>query len=101
MACSDYNTYWEFMANWQFFDAVYCLYGEQVGFFLFPLLAYGALATALYIFAGSLIMPLVLTIILGGVVVAQLPPGPVRLVGIVVLFAVALGGYLLVQRLET
>jgi len=58
MACGDYGTYWEYIANWQFYDAIYCMYGNEVGFLLFPLLVYGALATGLYIFAGSLIMPL-------------------------------------------
>lgn len=100
MACTDYDTYWEFMINWQFYDAIYCLYGDHVGYLLFPFLVYGALATSLYIYAGSLIMPLVLTIILGGVVVVQLPPGPIRFIAVIVLFGVALAGYLLVQRIE-
>ena len=100
MACSDYDTYLEFMQNEQFFEAVYCVFGDSVGVLLFPLLVWGAMGSALYIFSGSLIMPLVLTIILGGVVVVQLPAGPIQFVAAVVLFGIALGGYALVRRLE-
>ena len=100
MACSDYDTYLEFMQNEQFFEAVYCVFGDSVGVLLFPLLVWGAMGSALYIFSGSLIMPLVLTIILGGVLVVQLPAGPVQFVAAVVLFGIALGGYALVRRLD-
>jgi len=100
MACSDYDTYLEFMQNEQFFEAVYCVFGDSVGVLLFPLLVWGAMGLALYIFSGSLIMPLVLTIILGGVLVVQLPAGPVQFVAAVVLFGIALGGYALVRRLD-
>ena len=100
MACSDYDTYLEFMQNEQFFEAVYCVFGDSVGVLLFPLLVWGAMGSALYIFSGSLIMPLVLTIILGGVLVIQLPAGPVQFVAAVVLFGIALGGYALVRRLD-
>ena len=68
MACSDYGAYFQFLKNEQFFDAVYCVFADSVGVLLFPLLVWGSMGTALYIFSGSLIMPLVLTIILGGVV---------------------------------
>jgi hypothetical protein len=100
MACSDYDTYLEFMQNEQFFEAVYCVFGDSVGVLLFPLLVWGAMGSAMYIFSGSLIMPLVLTIILGGVLVVQLPAGPVQFVAAVVLFGIALGGYALVRRLD-
>jgi hypothetical protein len=100
MACGDYDTYVAFIRNEQFFDAVYCVFGDSVGVLLFPLVVWGALGSALYIYSGSLIMPLVLTIILGGVVVVQLPAGPVQFVAAVVLFGIALAGYALVRRLE-
>jgi hypothetical protein len=100
MACSDYETYLEFFQNEQFFDAVYCVYGDSVGVLLFPLLVWGAMGTALYIFSGSLVMPLVLSIILGGVLVVQLPAGPIQFTAAIVLFGIALGGYALVRRLE-
>jgi len=100
MACTDYPTYWQFLANFQFYDAFYCFFGEQVGFFLAPLIIFGALGVSYYIFSGF-IMVLVLMIILGGVVIVQLPPGPIRLIGIAVLFGVGMAGYLLVQRLDT
>lgn len=100
MACSDYDTYIAFFQNEQFFEAVYCVFGDSVGVLLFPLLVWGAMGTALYIFSGSLIMPLVLTIILGGVLVVQLPAGPIQFVAAVVLFGIALGGYALVRRLD-
>jgi hypothetical protein len=100
MACSDYDAYFQFLKNEQFFDAVYCVFADSVGVLLFPLLVWGSMGTALYIFSGSLIMPLVLTIILGGVVVVQLPAGPIQFVAAVVLFGIALGGYALVRRLD-
>lgn len=100
MPCSDYNTYWEFLYNFQFYDAVYCLFTGEVGLYLAPLIIFGSLGVAFYMYADSLIMPLVLSMILGGVIVVQLPPGPVRLIGVTVLFGVGFGGYLIVRRLE-
>lgn len=100
MACTDYSAWHEFLANWQFFDTVWCPYVDAVGPTLAPLLVIGPIGVALYLFSGSFLLPLVLIIILGGVFVGQLPAGPTQLIGIAVLLGVTLAGYAITQRLD-
>lgn len=100
MACSDYSKLTEFWVNGQFFDAIFCPFGDALGGVVFALIFFGAIGLALYIFSGSLVMPLVLTLILGAVVVSQLPSLAAQLVGAVVLVGIAIAGYMTVMRLN-
>jgi hypothetical protein len=76
-----------------FFDAIVCPYADVMGVAVFAMAVYGALGIALYIYSGNAVLPLVLTLILGGVVVTQLPGPAVQLVGVVALLLIAAGGY--------
>jgi hypothetical protein len=98
MACGDYGAYQEFWINGQFFDAVFCPFGDVLGGVGFALFVFGAIGLSLYIYSGSVVMPLVLTLILGSVVVTQLPSIAAQLVGAVVLLGIAIAGYLIVIR---
>lgn len=100
MACTDYTAYWEFWRHGQFFDAVSCPFVEALGGPLFAMLVFGPALLGMYIYSGSIILPLVLTLILGSVVVVQLPSVALQLFGIVILLSIAGAGYLLVQRSE-
>jgi len=86
----------ELFADGKFFDAVVCPHTEVMGLLVFALLVYGAVGTSLYIYSGSAVLPLVLTIILGGVVITQLPGIAVQFAGAVALLLLAAGGYYLV-----
>lgn len=90
MACGDFNTGREFLANGQFFDAVYCHFSGQMGELLFGLMVFGTLAFAMYIYSDTVIVPFVVTLILAGVVLALLP-AVVSQVAIVAIILVGVG----------
>lgn len=77
----------------KFFDAVVCPYSESIGLIVFALAVYGAVGLSLYIYSGNAVLPLVLTLILGSVVVTQLPGPAVQIVGVFVLLLLGAGGY--------
>lgn len=96
-SCGQYDAFWEYLVNGQFFDAVYCPYGATMGV-VFPLIVFASLGMSMYIYSGSIALPLALTLILGSVVVTQLPGLAAQLVGIVVLLGLAAAGYVLIIR---
>lgn len=98
MACSDFSTYKEFIDAGQFWDAIVCPYADQMGMVVFALVVYAAIAFALYYYSETVMMPLVLTIILGSVVIVKLPGIAVQLAAVVLLLILALAGYLLVIK---
>lgn len=81
----------------QFWDAVVCTFSEPMGgVVIFGLFVWGGVGAALYLFSGSAIIPLSLTLILGSVVVTQLPGPAVQLVGVLGLLVIAGALYYLV-----
>lgn len=100
MACGDFPEYYQYLLNGQFFDAVYCPYGNVMGGVTLALLFFAPIGLALYIFSGSIILPFVLFIILGSVIVIQLPGMVASLVGAVALLVIAIGGTLVILRLN-
>lgn len=80
----------------KFFDAMVCPHSEIMGLVVFAMLLYGSIGVALYLFTGNAVLPLVLTLILGSVVVANLPGPAAQFVGVVALLLIAAGGYFLV-----
>lgn len=101
MACSDYSTYKEMLVNGAFFDGIWCPFGDVMGGIVFALLFFAPLGISLYIFSGSIILPFVLFLILGAVVVVQLPGLAATLVGGVILLATALGGTLMIMKINS
>lgn len=100
MACGDFATYKEFWYAGQFFDAVYCPFGDQLGGLLFGLLVFGAIGLSLYIASGSATVPLVLGVILATVIFVEVPAGAVQIAAIAIVLMLGIAGYLIVQRLE-
>jgi hypothetical protein len=90
------GTIGDMMVSGEFFQSILCTFSQDVGLIVFAGMVYGALGISLYISTGSAILPLVLTVILGGVVVPFLPGPFVQFVGVVVLLLIAGGGYYLV-----
>lgn len=84
------------LADGKFFDAMVCPHSELMGLVVFGLLVYGAIGGALYLYSGNAMLPISLTIILGSVVVTQLPGPAVQVVGVFLLLLIAAGGYFLV-----
>lgn len=100
MACSDYTDYGDALADGAFFDAIYCTFGDQLGGVMFALMVFGALILALYIHSGSIELPLVVTVILGAVVVTQLPGVAVQVVAVTLVVGMAVFGMYLILRLN-
>lgn len=87
----------ELLMDGKIFDAVVCPHSEALGgMVVFALVVYGSIMTGLYVFSGTAVLPLSLTIILGGVIVSQLPGPAVQFAGVVLLLILAAGGYFLV-----
>lgn len=104
MACTDYDTLREFWTNGQFFDGVFCAFGGALAPMpgsAFVLLFSAFLGVGMYVYAGAIILPLVLAILLGGVIVAQLPGVALKLVGMIVLLSIAAAGMILSRRIDT
>lgn len=83
----------ELLINGKFFDAVVCPFSETMGLAVFALMVYGAIGVALYVYSGNAVLPLTLTVILGSVVITQLPGPAVQLVALLALLLIAAGGY--------
>lgn len=100
MACTDYTSYGDFLIEGQFLDAIICPYQEQMGFLVFAMMVYLAIAASLYIYTGGITIPLVVSILVGAVVVVNLPSVAVQFAVIVAVLIISVGVYLLVRRAE-
>jgi len=100
MACSDYASWSEFIAQGQFFDALICPFVDSMGVALAGLMVFGTIGLALYIYSGGIELPLVVGIIAGAGVVTQVPAIASQIVGIVLVLGIALAGYVLIMRLN-
>jgi hypothetical protein len=98
MACGDYATYLEYWLAGQFQDAVICPYQETMTMPVFALFVFGGIGISLYIYADGVSLPLALLVILGGLVVPQLPGPAVQLIAVAALLAIMIAGYLLQSR---
>lgn len=98
MACGDYSNYYEFLVEGQIFDAIYCPFGDVMGGALFALIFFGGIIMATYIYSDGVVLPLTMTVILGAVIVTQLPSVAVQLVVAALLLTLAGSAYLLIQR---
>jgi len=76
MACSDYASWSEFIAQGQFFDALICPFVDSMGVALAGLMVFGTIGLALYIYSGGIELPLVVGIIAGAGGVSKTTASP-------------------------
>lgn len=99
MACSDWNDVWlNALKNESFRDAILCPYQTSAGGLFLGMIVYGAITTGLYLRTRSVLLPTVLTTIIGGALFAYLPGPVVGLFTTVLLFAVGLGPVIFIRR---
>lgn len=98
MACSDYSNYYEFLAEGQIFDAIYCPFGDIMGGALFALIFFGGIVGATYIYSDGVVLPLTMVVIFGAVIITQLPSVAVQIVVAALILTLAGSGYVLIQR---
>lgn len=100
MACTDYDLWREALEQEAFRDAILCPYQTSLTGVFFAMVAYGTITTALYIRTRSVLLPTVLTIVVGGTVMTEIAAPAVALFTVVLLFIVSLGPIILIRRLE-
>jgi len=70
--CGKYNTFFEALMDWNFIEAFTCAYAGSVGLFVVGTLFYVPMALAMYITTGSMMIPFVLLLMVGGAIVPQM-----------------------------
>lgn len=98
MACGDYPNYYEFLAEGQIFDAIYCPFGDVMGGALFAFIFFGGIVMATYVYSDGIVLPLTMVVLLGAVIITQLPGVVVQIVVAALLLTIAGSAYLLIQR---
>lgn len=99
MACSDWATGIEALRNFAFHDAVACKYTETAGTLFTGMMTFGVVNLALYIRTGGITMPVVLTLLVGGIVLPFLPGGAATIAALTLLFAIGVGPVLFLRRI--
>lgn len=100
MACSDWSDYGEALKEGAFWDAILCRLAEPASVEIVSLFILSAVMLATYIVSGSIIIPLVLTIILSSLAYAFVPGIGVTVLAVVLILATPSLSYLIVMRLD-
>lgn len=98
MACGDYEYFVDAIKQEAFRDALLCPYQESMTGVVFAMIAYGTITTSLYIRTRSVLLPTVLTVVIGGITVTQIAAPAVALFTVVLLFIVGLAPVALIRR---
>ena len=101
MACADIaGDYGQALIDGSLFEAIYCVFSDQLGAALAVLLIMGGLALSRFSTDGSPV-PLVVTLmIVGAMFVSQLPAGITQFIAILLLFVIPGGIWLIIQRVN-
>lgn len=70
--CTPDKGFQERLADFQFVEAASCQYADQMGFLTFGMIVYGGILSSIYLTSGSIVIPAVLLLVVGGAVIAQL-----------------------------
>lgn len=92
------NNYADRLIEGDYFGVMTDVYTDLVGEPVAALIFFGATGLAFYMYQERAIVPVVMVILIGGISLSALPPGPSRVVIILVLLTVASVVYLLYQR---
>lgn len=71
--CSAGKDFGAYMAEFEFIKAPVCAYANSLGLLVFGMFVYGGILSSIYIRTGSLIIPMILLLLTGGVVLTQVP----------------------------
>lgn len=85
--CSAGKTGTEYMLDWQFIEAVSCAYIGSANMAVVALLVFAPIAFSIYMRTGSVMIPVGLVFMTGGVIMAVVPGIAIQWVGAVVLLA--------------
>jgi hypothetical protein len=83
----------------QIMDAMFSVYQGELGGVVWGLLVWGGMSMSLYARQDSVIIPLALTLLLGGIVITTVPSPAVALFVVVLLFVGGIAPILILKRL--
>lgn len=100
VTCSDYPTLWEFFTQGHFIRGWDCAMtgGDAATQLMFASVIFGGVGLGLFITTGSVVMPAVLAILLGGAILTLLPATLVNLALVAVLLLLGALGLLIAYR---
>lgn len=104
MACGEYDALYKYLLNLtpkHAFDAIYCAYiGEPMPALVFNVIVWATILGMYYVANGSIIVPLVLTIITAGALMSSMAAGAVQVSVVLLLLGVPTAGLWLVHRAQ-
>lgn len=101
MACKDWEFYINALQHFQVQDAVLCGFQGQMGGVAFAaVVVLGIINLPIYIRQGSVVGPVVLTLVIGGVILAETAAMVQGLVLFAVLVVLGLGPVLVLRRID-
>jgi len=100
MACENFTNLGASFANWEFIQGLVCVYAMPIGFEVFGLAIYGAIAGALWITQESSAIPIILTLLVGSAVLAQIIAPGMQFVTLMILGGATMAGLYLLLRVR-
>jgi len=85
--CSAGKTGPEYLLEWEFIKAVSCAYVDSAPLYVIGLLVFSPVAISIYVRTGSVMIPLGLLMMTGGVVMSVIPGIGAQWAGILILLA--------------
>lgn len=88
--CDPSKGFVEYLSAFEFWNAVTCPYANSVGFLTLGLFVYGSVSVPIYLTTGSIIVPAVLLLLVGGAVLSQVA-APATTIAVLVLLGAGAG----------
>jgi len=99
MACEDYDVLMDALKQQAIQDAVFCTYQNNMSDVLFALMAFGTVTTAMYIRTRSVLLPTVVTVLVGGSALTGVAAPGVSIFTAVLLLIVGMAPVIVIRRL--
>lgn len=88
--CDPSKGFVDYISEFEFWKAVTCPYANEVGFLTLGLFVYGSISVPIYLTTGSIIVPAVLLLLVGGAVLTQVA-APATPIAVLVLLGAGAG----------
>jgi hypothetical protein len=100
MACSDYpdGELYRALSDFAVRDAILCPYQVQMGGLVFSTLVMGGIGMALFIRTGTLVMPFIVMLLVGGVLMPHTAPVVFQMVQLLVMFVISAAPVVFLRR---
>lgn len=99
MSCDQWNTLIDALQNFAFHDAIACKYTNEVGTLVTGMFVFGPINVAIYVRSGGITLPIVLTLILGGITLPLMPGSASAIALVILLVGIGVGPPLMLRRM--